>query len=186
MGLRRTVFLYNWTVLLAVSAALNAAVRFFAHSLVGRLSGLLMPRHGVTPRLAQELVSTGPGRPRQSILPPTAARPKPCECCTPLAVRGPKNGAPSPARFADHPTFSHPTFDSKHEILSILPDGQRFTPRLQKPLGRPLRPVLGRTPLRRHPHSRPDLLAESGVLFQGRQEAGKFAARQRTRQVAFA
>ena len=122
---------------LAVTSASVAEACLFAHWLVGKLFRMLMPRRGVHPaEPARSFLSTNPDRSRQSLLSPSASCPKPCECCTPLAERGPKNRAPSPARFDGHPTFSHPIFDSNHEILSILPVGPRLTPRLQKPAPR--------------------------------------------------
>ncbi len=185
MGLRRTFLLYNWTVLLVVAATSNVAVLLSARASVGRMFRRLMPCRGEIPQPRWELLSTDPDPSRQSILPPTADRPKFCECCTPLAARESENRAPSPARFVGYLTFSHPTFDSKYEILSILPVGQRLTPWLQKPLRRPVRPVLGRTTRRQQPSTRPDSVAKSAVLFQGRQKDGESASCRRSSALAF-
>lgn len=186
MGLRRTVLRYNWTVFLAVISASVAEVCLFTHTLVGRLFRMLMPRRGATPSSRQELLSTDPDRSRQSLLPPPASCPKPCECRTPLAARGLKNRAPSSARFAGHNKFSHPIFDSHHEILSILPVGPRLAPWLQKPFGRTARPVLGRTSLRRRQSSScPLAVAENSVFFHRLQESGGSASEWGTHALAF-
>lgn len=179
MGLRRMVLPHHWVVFAAVTTASVVAACSLTHSLVGRLFRRLMPRRGVVPLPRQELLSTDPDRSRQSILLPKASCPAPRECCTPLEAPGPKIGAPSPARFVGHPTFRHPTFDSKHEILSIFPIGPRLTPRLQKPLGRTVRPVLGRAPLGRHARTRAVPLAENPLLLHRVQEIGASAATER-------
>ncbi len=187
MGLRRTVLPYNWIVVMAVVPAAFAVARLFTDLLVGKLVRRLMPDRGAVAPPPHESWSTGPGRTRQSILSSFASRSQLRVRRTSLEARASKNGAPSPARFADQPTFKHPTFDSKHETLSIIPIGPGLAPWFQTPFGRPVRPAPGGTPiLRRRPQVRPDTLAKDRRVFHRREEVRPRAAKQRPCPPAFA